>query len=43
MPRFRLSYETIDALTVNVKFEMANPQSPDEFKTYLEGISKKLN
>ncbi|MCX6225392.1 MAG: hypothetical protein NTV01_11705 [Bacteroidia bacterium] len=41
MPRFRLSYETIDASTVNVKFEMANPGSPDEFKMYLEGKSKK--
>lgn len=42
MPRFRLSYETIDAVTVNVKFEMASPQSPDEFKMYLEGKSRKL-
>ena len=42
MPRFRLSYETIDATTINVKFEMANPGSPDEFKMYLEGKSKKL-
>jgi hypothetical protein len=42
MPRFRLSYETIDANTVNVKFEMANPGSPDDFKMYLEGKSKKL-
>ena len=42
MPRFRLSYETIDATTVNIKFEMANPGSPDEFKMYLEGKSRKL-
>jgi hypothetical protein len=42
MPRFRLSYETIDAKTVNVKFEMAQTGSPDDFKMYLEGKSKKI-
>ena len=42
MPRFRLSYEMIDATTINTKFEMANPGSPEEFKMYLEGKSKKL-
>jgi hypothetical protein len=36
-PRFRLSYETIDNKTVNIVFEMASPQSPDDFKMYLEG------
>ena len=42
MPRFRLSYETIDAGTVNVKFEMAQPGSPDDFKMYLEGKSNRV-
>ena len=42
VPRFRLSYETIDANTINVKFEMAQPGSPEDFKMYLEGKSKKL-
>jgi hypothetical protein len=42
IPRFRLSYETIDSATVNIKFEMANPGSPEDFKMYLEGKSKKL-
>jgi hypothetical protein len=42
MPRFRLTYETIDAKTVNVKFEMAAPGTPDDFKMYIEGKSKKL-
>jgi hypothetical protein len=36
-PRFRLSYVTIDTKTVNVIFEMASPQTPNEFKVYLEG------
>jgi hypothetical protein len=36
-PRFRLSYETIDAKTVIVKFEMASPQAPDQFRIYLAG------
>lgn len=42
MPRFRLSYETIDANTVNVKFEMAQPDKPEEFKMYLEGKSTRV-
>ncbi|MFH0761636.1 MAG: hypothetical protein V2A67_09060 [Bacteroidota bacterium] len=42
MPRFRLTYETIDAQTINVKFEMSNPQTPDEFRLYLEGKSMKI-
>jgi hypothetical protein len=36
-PRFRLSYVTIDTKTVNITFEMASPQSPEEFKMYLSG------
>lgn len=41
VPRFRLSYIPIDSKTVNVKFEMALPQKPEEFKTYIEGKSIK--
>jgi len=40
-PRFRLSYIPVDANTVNIKFEMASPQSPEVFKTYIEGKSIK--
>jgi hypothetical protein len=40
-PRYRLSYETIDSVTVNVKFEMSTAQKPEVFKTYLEGKSTK--
>jgi hypothetical protein len=36
-PRFRLSYSTIDAKTVNIRFEMASPQTPEVFKMYLSG------
>ena len=41
-PRFRLSYTTIDAKTVNISFEMASSQKPEEFKMYLEGKSIKV-
>jgi hypothetical protein len=37
VPRFRLTYTTIDSKTVNIAFEMASPQKPEEFKMYLEG------
>ncbi len=39
-PRFRLTYtkSTGDALTV--KFEIAPPDHPDSFKTYLEGSAR---
>jgi len=39
VPRFRLSYEKPEVNKVNVRFEMSSPQSPDEFKTYLQGKS----
>ena len=42
MPGFRLSYELLDKETVNIKFAMSSPQKPDEYKTYVEGISKKV-
>jgi hypothetical protein len=40
MPVFRLSYLPVDAVTVNVKFEMS--QDGVNFSTYLEGKSKKV-
>jgi hypothetical protein len=36
-PRFRFTYSTIDSQTINILFEMASPQSPEDFKTYLSG------
>jgi hypothetical protein len=42
MPRFRFSYTIIDVKTVNISFEMASPQSPDEFKMYLSGKAFKV-
>jgi hypothetical protein len=42
VPRFRLSYKTIDSKTVNISFEMASPQSPDDFKMYLSGKAFKV-
>lgn len=41
-PRFRLSYVTIDSRTVNITFEMASPQTPEEFKMYLSGKARKV-
>ena len=37
VPRFRLSYEKLEDKKVNVQFEISSPQSPEEFKTYLQG------
>lgn len=41
-PRFRLSYIKIDDKTVNITFEMASPDSPESFKTYLSGKAFKI-
>jgi hypothetical protein len=41
-PRFRLSYIKIDDRTVNIIFEMAMPDSPDSFRTYLEVRANKI-
>jgi hypothetical protein len=41
-PRFRLTYVTIDSKTVNIIFEIAPPQSPQTFKTYLSGKAFKV-
>jgi hypothetical protein len=37
VPRFRLTYLKIDINTVNITFEMASPEKPEEFKIYLSG------
>lgn len=42
-PRFRLTYKSIDSKTVNIKFEIAFAQKPEDFKTYLEGKGIKKN
>jgi hypothetical protein len=39
VPRFRLTYTKLDDRKLNVRFEMASSQNPEEFKTYLEGQS----
>jgi hypothetical protein len=41
-PRFRFAYTIIDTKTVNISFEMASPQKPDEFKMYLSGKANKV-
>jgi hypothetical protein len=40
-PRFRLSYQKEAEDRVGIKFEIAPPGKPEEFKTYLEGKAKK--
>lgn len=37
-PRFRLIYENLGQDTVNVVFEIAPPDKPDQFSKYVEGI-----
>jgi hypothetical protein len=41
MPRFRLTYEKLEDKVMNIRFEMAMPGAPDDFKMYLEGKNKK--
>ncbi|MCX6329569.1 MAG: hypothetical protein NTZ85_08675 [Bacteroidia bacterium] len=41
-PRFRLSYTTIDDKTVNISFDMASPDAPESFRTYLSGKAFKI-
>jgi hypothetical protein len=40
-PRFRLSYTHGEGETLRIKFEIAAPGKPDEFKTYLEGAARR--
>ena len=37
MPGFRLSYTQINPSSLILKFEIAPPDKPDAFNTYLEG------
>jgi len=41
-PRFRLSYIKIDDKSVKIIFEMAQPDAPEAFRTYLEGKANKI-
>jgi hypothetical protein len=41
LPRYRLTYAKREAGKVTVKFEMASPDKPEAFKTYLEGTVRK--
>lgn len=41
-PRFRLSYLPKSASVVTVRFEIAPPQAPEAFKTYLEADTRKV-
>lgn len=38
-PRFRLSYIFLGNDSVNIKFEFAAPQNPNDFRVYIEGKS----
>jgi hypothetical protein len=40
--RFRFTYSKIDTDTVNASFEIASPQTPDDFKMYLSGKAVKV-
>ncbi len=41
-PRFRLTYTRIDDRSVKIIFEMASPDAPEAFRTYLEGKAFKV-
>jgi hypothetical protein len=40
-PRFRLTYQKESEDRVGVKFEIAPPGKPEEFRVYLEGKARK--
>ncbi len=40
--RFRLVYTRLDDSRTEEKFEMAPPGSPEAFKTYLQGVTRKV-
>ena len=42
MPRFRLTYERLEEKGLNIRFELAMPNAPDDFKLYIEGKNKKV-
>lgn len=41
-PRFRLTYLRGTAETVTVCFEIAPPNAPEAFRTYLEGVTRRV-
>jgi hypothetical protein len=41
-PRFRLSYIKIDDKSIKISFEMATPDAPESFRTYLSGNAYKI-
>jgi hypothetical protein len=41
-PRFRLTYVKIDDDKVAIKFEIAPPGHPDQFRAYLSGTAKRI-
>jgi catechol 2,3-dioxygenase-like lactoylglutathione lyase family enzyme len=41
-PRFRLTYLRGTADTVAIRFEIAPSNAPDAFKTYLEGVTRRV-
>jgi hypothetical protein len=41
-PRFRLVYSAAAGGTLKIKFEMAPPDKPDAFTTYLEGTARRV-
>jgi hypothetical protein len=41
-PRFRLVYTRLDGSRVDVKFEMAPPGSPEAFKVYTQGVTRRV-
>jgi len=40
-PVFRLSYSMADPSVLGIKFEIAPPNAPDQFKVYVEGSARK--
>jgi hypothetical protein len=40
-PRFRLTYAKGKADTLSIKFEIAPPDQPDQFKTYVDGTVRR--
>lgn len=41
-PRFRLTYEKAGDDLMKVRFEMAMPNAPEDFKIYLDGKSRRI-
>jgi hypothetical protein len=41
-PRFRLVYTRLGPDSVDVKFEMAPPGSPEAFKVYTQGVTRRV-